>query len=275
MIASIRSEWRKTRRRPAFLVSAALLPAAMLFAYIYLYWSYTHPTAREAATAAHDLAGLYPADFTNNALQIAFALGALVAIVVGAIGFGSEYGWGTIKTLLSQRPGRLANLAGRLATLGACMAILTLAIFGASAIGSLAAALLQGQPIVWPGASTVAGAVGGIWLIYSTYALLGAGLGVVFRQAAAAVAISLIYLVVVERVVVQRLADVGWPPGVNAGKLFIGVNATALVQLLDTAPAPHAPAPAVGAGQAVLVLSAYALLFIVVAAGLVWRRDVT
>jgi hypothetical protein len=264
------------RQRPAFIVSAALFAAAMLLADAYLHWSATHPSARTAATAAHDLAGLYPPAFANNALQIAFALGAPVAIVLGAIVFGSDYGWGTVKTLLTQRPGRMANLAGRLAMLGAGMCMLAVVIFAASATGSLAVALLHRQPVTWPAAADVARALGGTCLALSTYALLGAALGVVFRQAAAAVGVSLIYVVLIERVIVQRLSEVGWSPAVNAGKLFVGVNAGALAQFVNTGPPPsHAAAPAVSAGQAVLTLAAYALLFIAVSAGLVWRRDVT
>jgi ABC-type transport system involved in multi-copper enzyme maturation permease subunit len=276
MISSIRAEWRKLRQRPAFAVSTTLLAAVSLFAYAYLYWRGTNPTARNAASAAHDLAGLLPAQFANNALPAAFTLGTLVAIVVGAIAFGSEYGWGTIKLLLTQRPGRLAELTGRVVVLSGCTAILTLALFGASAAGSLGAALAERQPVAWPPAGDVALAVGSTWLVLSTYALLGAVLGIALRQPAAAVGVSLVYVVLVERVVVQRLGELGWQPAENAGKLFMGVNAGALGQFLNTAPrAPGAlPAP-VGPGQAALVLAAYALFFVIVSAGLVWRRDVT
>ena len=38
--------------------------------------------------------------------------------MLGVFALGSEYGWGTLKTLFTQRPGRLRVFAAKLAALG-------------------------------------------------------------------------------------------------------------------------------------------------------------
>jgi len=42
---------------------------------------------------------------------------------------GSEYSWGTTKTMLTQRPGRLTNWSGRVVVFAAGLAIMALVLF--------------------------------------------------------------------------------------------------------------------------------------------------
>src|SRR5262245_36541909 len=102
MIGSIRSEWRKLRRRPAYLVGTAVVVAVTILVYVVNYWQFTWPSAASAAQAALDKQTLYPADFVLNVIGASFPLGAALAIVLGALSTGAEYGWGTMKTLLTQ-----------------------------------------------------------------------------------------------------------------------------------------------------------------------------
>jgi hypothetical protein len=59
------------------------------------------------------------------------------------------------------------------------------------------------------------------------------------------------------------------------GNLFVGQNATALLQSFTSPAFGRSLAPAIGADQAVLVLAAYFVGLMVVAAGLLRLRDVT
>src|SRR5207253_6852725 len=88
-----------------------------------------HATAtRGGDRASVNIATLYPDQFVNNVMGAAFPVGAAMAIVVGALFAGSEYGWGTMKTMFTQGPGRLTVWAGRLVVFGAWMLILTLVL---------------------------------------------------------------------------------------------------------------------------------------------------
>ncbi len=47
----------------------------------------------------------YPDQFVNYVMGIGLLLGEAMAVVLGAVLAGSEYAWGTTKTMLTQRPG--------------------------------------------------------------------------------------------------------------------------------------------------------------------------
>jgi hypothetical protein len=59
------------------------------------------------------------------------------------------------------------------------------------------------------------------------------------------------------------------------GHLFVGQNAGDLLQSFTSPAFGPLPAPAIASGQAVLVLAAYVVGFVVLAAGLLRLRDVT
>src|SRR5205807_176145 len=108
MIATIKAEWRKNRFRPAFLVSSGVMAALVAFFYATNWYLALHPAASQRAGGSNILA-LYPDQFVNSAMGAAYPIGAAIAIVLGALLAGSEYSWGTMKTMLTQRSGRLTT----------------------------------------------------------------------------------------------------------------------------------------------------------------------
>jgi ABC-type transport system involved in multi-copper enzyme maturation permease subunit len=275
MIGSVKSEWRKLRQRPAYLVGTALVVAVTVLVYAVNYYQFTWPSAASAAQAAVNKPTLYPAYFVLNVIGASFPLGAAMAIVLGALTSGAEYGWGTLKTLLTQRPGRLTGLAGRLVAMGLWMGMLSVLLYAVGALCSLMIALVDGHAISWPGGLVIAQALGATWLILGCYSLFGVALGFVFRQAAAAIGLGIIYLVLLQTIVVRFVTGLGsayhW-----VVKAFDGESAGSLVQSFGSAvPDPHAPPPLMGGTEAVLVLAAYAVAFTVISAGLLRWRDVT
>jgi ABC-2 type transport system permease protein len=198
-----------------------------------------------------------------------------MALVLGALATGSECGWGTIKTILTLGPGRIQTLVARLAAAAVGVALLTALYYGAGAVASLVVAVVDGHAVVWPAAIDLVKALGATWLVLYTFGLLGMALGFVFRQAAAAVGLGLVYLVVVE-VIVSRFitgfhgGDYQW-----IAKGLSGANATALVQSFGQVLAdPRAAAPLVGGTQAVATLAVYAVAFALASAALLRWRDV-
>jgi ABC-type transport system involved in multi-copper enzyme maturation permease subunit len=275
MIGTVRAEWRKLARRPANQIAAGGVVAVVALVYVVGYIDYTWPAAGQAASAALLKHGLYPGGLVQNLMNFAMPVGAAIALVLGALATGSEYGWGTMKTALTLGPGRVQTLLAKLVAAGLGVVLLTAVLFASGAIASLIVALVDGHAIAWPAAADVAKSFGAISLILYTFGLLGMALGFVFRQAAAAVGIGLVYLVVIETILGRFIngfqgGDYRW-----ITKGLSGANATALVQSFGQIVAdPRAPAPLVGATQAVVTLAIYAVAFVLVSAALLRRRDV-
>jgi ABC-type transport system involved in multi-copper enzyme maturation permease subunit len=275
MIGTIQAEWRKLAGRPANLIALGALVAVVALIYTVGYIEYTWPAASQAASAALLKQGLYPGGLIQNLMNFPMPLGAAAALVLGALATGSEYGWGTMKTVLTQGPGRIQTLVAKFVAAGLGVVALTAVLYASGAIASAIVALVDGHAIAWPAAIDVAKAIAATSLIVYCFGLLGMALGFVFRQSAAAVGIGLVYLVVVEAILGRFVSgfhggDYRW---ITRG--LAGSNAMALVQSFGQIIAdPHAPAPLVGATQAVVTLAVYAAAFAVVSATLLRGRDV-
>jgi ABC-type transport system involved in multi-copper enzyme maturation permease subunit len=269
MIATIKSEWRKNRFRPALLIGTALMGALPIVAYAVNWFQATNPGNSERPVT---LASLYPDQFLNNALGASFPLGAAMAIVLGAIIAGSDYNWGTLKTVLMQGPGRLSFWAGRLVVFSAWMAIITIVVFAVAAACSTVVALFEAHTITWPAFELIAKGFGAIWLILIVNGTIGLALGVVIRQSATALGIGLVYFLSVEGILLRFVDGLNNGSYQWIGKLFVDQNASALLQHLVT----NMPvAPTIGVAQAILVLAAYGLGLTALAAGFLRMRDVT
>ncbi len=268
MIATIKSEWRKNRFRPAFLVGSGLMAAITVLFYSVSWYQATHPGSAQDPVS---ILSLFPGNFVNNAMGAGFPLGAAMAIVLGAILSGSDYSWGTLKTVLTQGPGRLTSWTGRVIVFMAWMAILTLVMFAVGAGYSILIAATQDHAIVWPAAIDIVKGLGTMWLLLAAFGSVGLALGVLIKQSAAALGIGLVYLLAVEILAVRFIDGLNSGAYKWIGDLFIGQNATALTQNF----AGQAVSSSIGAEQAVLVLAAYIVGLFIVASALIRRRDVT
>jgi len=268
MIATIRAEWRKNRFRPAFLVGSGLIAAITLLVFSANWYQALHP-----GTAAHPapLASLYADQFVNNVMGAGFPLGAAMAIVLGALLAGSEYSWSTLKTVLTQGPGRLTTWAGRVIVFGAWMGILTVILFAIGAAYSAVITSLEGHSIVWPAVSEIVKGFGAVWLIFGVFGAIGLALGVLIRQSAAALGVGLVYLLSVEIIIVRFIDTINNGAYKWIGDGFAGPNATALINQISG----HTNGITISAQQALIVLSAWLIGFLVVAAGLQRVRDIT
>ena len=273
MIATIKSEWRKNRFRPVFLVSSGIIGAITILVYSLNWYQALHPAPRDRGPVS--LLTLYPEQFVNNIMSAGFPLGAAIAIVAGAIYAGSEYSWGTWKTMLTQHPGRLTVWAGRVTVFTIWMGIITLVLFAIGAASSVVVASFQSHAIAWPAAVDVAKGFGAIWLIFVVNGAIGLALGVLIRQSAAALGVGLIYVLAVEIIAVRFIDSINNGAYQWIGNLFVNQNASALAQSFTSPAFGRTVAPAIGAEHAVLVLVAYGVGLLIVAAGLLRLRDVT
>jgi ABC-2 type transport system permease protein len=272
MIATIKAEWRKNRFRPGFLVSSAIVAAITVLLYGVSWYQALNPgTARQPVS----LLTLYPDQFVNNIMGAGFPLGAAIAIVLGALIAGSEYSWGTMKTALTQGPGRLTTWFGRVVAFEAWMGILTAILFVVGGASSVVVASFQGHAITAPAIVDIAKGFGTIWLVFAVNGAIGLALGTLIRSSAAALGVGLIYVLAVEVIAVRFIDSINNGAYKWIGDLLVNQNATALTQSFTSPAFGRSLAPSIGAEQAVLVLFAYFAGLIVVAAALIRQRDVT
>ena len=280
MINAFKAEWRKLRQRPAvWILGGILLVALVLFGYAFQWIQLQFPAKNFhnelGLTPAQLKVALYPVNFVKNSLEGVGVLGGALALVLGALAVGSEFGWGTVKTVYTQQPSRLQALAGQLGVIGVITAIYSVAFFALAALCSWIIASIDGQAATWPAAIDILKAMGASWLIFGCWALFGMALGYLFRQSAMAIGIGLSYLLVIEGILFRVLNgfDASWVSTVE--KFFAGQNATALLRSFGQVfPAPGAAAPLVSAGEAVLVLAIYTAVFAAASALVVRARDV-
>jgi len=266
MIATIKAEWRKNRFRPAFLVSSGLIAGITVLVYSSNWYLATHPGAAERAIS---LTQLYPDQFVNNVIGAGFPLGAAMAIVLGAILAGSEYSWGTLKTLFTQGPGRLTTWTGRMVAFTVWMGILTIILFAVGAAYSVLIVSVNNQAIAWPSVVDIAKGFGAIWLILTVNGALGMAIAVLVRQSAAAIGIGVVYLLSIEIIAVRFISSISNGDYKWIGNLFVGQNASALLGHLS-----NAKGVTISTEQALVVLFAWLVALLIVAAGLQRVRDV-
>ncbi len=223
---------------------------------------------------------LLPGGMAGNVIRIFPVFGGVFALMLGVLTIGSDYGWDTVKTLFTQRPGRLAVLAGKLLALGVVLLCFTLTVFAGGAIASLVIALSEDADVDWPSAWLLVRALAAGWFILAVWATVGVMLAVLSRGTALAIGIAILYALVIEGLL-SALAD-----SVDAiepvAQIFVRANAYSIATALgasreriaDSGPGSFT-GPYVDTAQAVIVLAAYLVVSVAVSAAVLRRRDVT
>ena len=286
MLAAFTWESFKLLRRPAVWVCIGLLLAlAVGLGYLTFYLVYTYAPSGpnsglpRGVTLRDFKIALYPENFVKQTLTQWGVLGGVFALIVGVLMQGSEYGWGTIKTLYTQRPGRVALLAGKLGALSLAVLVLVLALFAIDALSSYVVASIDGKSTALPAGVDILKGLAAGWLIFEFWAVFGFFLATLFRQSALAIGLGLAYAIVIEGIIFQIAGNFGgdtvkrvlsWFPLANTGYLSQSFGAAVPAGLARTIAKPVADA-----NHAVLVLLIYMTVFIALASVLVSRRDVT
>ena len=270
----IAAELLVMRKRPATWILLGIWTLLGVF------FAYVIPYALDPQDAPGGVAELLPQSLAGNLLSGFPFFGGVFALMLGVFALGSEYGWDTLKTLFTQRPGRLRVFAAKLAALGMALVPFVVVLFVAGAVASVVIAQLEDAPVVFPSAWLLVRAVAAGWLMLATWAALGVLLGVLTRGTSLAIGIGILYALVIEGLlsafadsvsVLQPLTDV-----------FLRANGYSLAKGLGSsvdAIGSNGPGsfsgPFVAAGQALAVLVAFAALFSGLAGVLLRRRDVT
>jgi ABC-2 type transport system permease protein len=284
LLGATRAELLKTAKRAAPWVLLGIgLAILVILSYVLTWLIYTHPPPGtqlpRGTTAAQLKRGLYPAGFVQTVLS--GGLSGVLALILGVLLVGSEFSWGTLKTLFTQWPGRMETLAAKILALAVAVAVGVVAMFAMAAICSLVIAAVDGHTLAdWPSAGTIVKGMLSAWLIWGWSALFGAALSVIFRQAALAIGLGLAYSLVIEGLVFGILGSIGGDFIETLRKFFPGPNASALQQAFSVTGAAsrqggQVSGGSIGAGEAAIVLGLYCAAAIAVCAVLLRTRDVT
>ena len=272
MLDDIRAEARKLLRRPAiWTLLAVALTLSLIFTYIVPYAGYAGGTS--GPTADRGLAAMLPDQLVGNAIGgLPVFLGALM-LILGVLTVGSEYAWGTWKTLLTQDPSRIRVYAAKLAV--ALLAALAgvVAVFAAGAAASALIASGENAPLDWPAVGDVLVGIGAGWLIAAMWTVLGALLAIVLRGVALPVGLGLVWLLAVQSLLSLIAAPLlGWVAQLQKG--LPGPNAGSLVAALGGGTDTPGVEAVVGGGQAALVIAAYVIAFAALGGATLRRRDI-
>lgn len=285
MGASFSAEALKLRKRPATWVLGIIwIAAIVLLAYFLTYAFLSVPpqvppdapagTEQQAqAVQEEQLQLLYPESFVSNVISGFSNIGGPIALILGALAIGSEYSWGTLKTILTQRPSRLGAFFGKLLALGVVVVALTVLAFVAAAVCSYIIAGLQDASVNWPAASRVFSGFGAGALILAAWALFGLFLATLFRSTALAIGIGLVYALVLEGILFSLPIQNDTLD--NAREYLLGQNTTFLANsFTDNLPQGFgSQPPPVDATHAALVIGGYAVVFAVISVILFRQRD--
>ena len=276
-----RAELFKLVRRPAawtLLAAAALL--SQVFGYLIPFLSYAGSSSgpMEGVPKESILESTLPDQIVASTLGGFPVFAGALALVFGALVLGSEYGWGTVKTVLSQRPSRTAVLAGQALALAVSVAIGVLILFVLGSVSSTAIALAEDRTVEFPSLLDVLSGYGAGVAIMLMWASLGGVLGVVLRGVALPIGLGVVWVLGVENLVsgvassvltaLRPLRDV--LPGINSGSLASAVMPDR-PRGVDTPPGINAD---VADGRALLTVLCYVAVCAAVALWTYRRRDV-
>lgn len=247
---------------------------ALVFAYIVPYVQYLNGSTRRP------LEDLLPPHLVAQ-LTVGFPFfGGVIALMLGVLAVGSDYGWGTLKTLFTQRSGRLRIFAAKLGGLALTLVAFVLVVYAFGALASYLIAAREGVDGGSPSAWLLVRGLGAGWLILAAWAALGVLLAVLSRGTSLAIGIGILYALVIEGLLSALASEIGLLD--HLVQLFLRANGYSLAAALGVAAADMSDrgpgsfsGPLVSGGQALLVLAVYLVVLLAGSASLLRRRDVT
>ena len=276
-MSSVAAELLVLRKRASTKILLGVWVAlGLLFAYALPYLTYRNGGDGPSAP----LGMLLPARLADNLLGGFPFFGGVLALMLGVFTVGSDFGWDTLKTVFVQGPSRLRVFGAKVIALALTLVPFAIAIFIAGAVASVLIAGAEDAAVHWPSAWELIRGIAAGWFVLAAWAAFGVFLAVMSRGTALAIGLGILYALVIEGLLSALASQVGWLDSIV--EFFLRANAYSLVTaigvpasgLTENGPGSFA-GPFVGAGQAVLVMSAYAACFLVASAVLLRRRDVT
>ena len=274
MIGSVRAELLVLGKRAStWILLGIWATLALVFAYVVPYATYLNGSTQDP------LADVLPRNLVAALMQGFPFFGGVIALMLGVLTFGSEYGWGTLRTLFTQQPGRLQVFGAKLLALAAALGLFVLVVFAVGTLTSTVIALREGADLGWPSGWLLVRGLAAGWLILGVWAALGVLLAVLFRGTALAIGIGILYTLVIEGLLSALASQVGLVD--RLVEFFVRANGYSLVVGLgvssddvgDSGPGSFS-GPFVEGEQALLTLILYGSAFLLLSGWLLRRRAV-
>ena len=251
-----------------------------IWALLGVFFAYIVPYALDPEDATGGVEQFLPESLPATLIEGFPFFGGVFALMLGVFALGSEYGWDTLKSLFTQRPGRLRVFAAKLAALAIVLVPFVLVLFAIGAVTSVVIAQIEGAPADFPSAWLLLRAAAAGWLILFAWATFGVLLGVLTRGTSLAIGVGILYALVIEGLLSAFADSVSLFEPLT--QVFLRANGYSLAEALGTSaeaiqsngPGAYS-GPIVGSAQALAVLVASAAAFAALAALVLRRRDVT
>ncbi len=185
MIAYLQFEWLKLSKRmmPRILMALIIGLTAVTF------WG--------QGTRSHFRGNLFLPRGWLVGLTLFSFFAAFFWPVLGGTWAGNEYGWGTIRTILTRRPYRIQHVLATLAILTAGVGVGILAVLAVATVGSLAISELTGNPAwissIWSGTFFLVLIKGFLaaWFVSTFYLLFAYAAATIARSAAVGIGVGI------------------------------------------------------------------------------------
>ena len=222
------------------------------------------------------IAPLLPDAFVSGTLSGFPFYGGAIALMLGVLSIGSEFGWGTFKTLFTQRAGRGQVFAAKTGALAIILIPFVLVEFMIGAVASAFIASREGAAMEWPPLQDIVAGVGAAWIILATWAVFGMLLAVATRGTSLAIGIGIIWALVIEGLLGSFATSISWLSWTN--DVMLRSNAYSLIRPLGGVSEAEGPGifdgPYVDVTQALLTMTVMVATGIGVSYALLRRRDV-
>lgn len=262
------------RHRGSFTaVSVVWLLQIVLFAYLVNYIVAMTVTELPADAVAAMKESLLPSTVAGAVTGSLPMYGGPVMVILGAlIGAGDERS-GVIRTVLSRCPERGRLIAAKSVALTLLVGVVMVVTFIVAFLCSMGVSLIDGAELVFPTFADVAVGFGSSWLIGTTWAMFGLALAVITRSLAGAIAIGLLWGLVVEQAL-HGLAMVAAPLEAVRAVLLSGASSVLAEATGSSDGAMPMAAPDAGVPLAIVVLAGWITVSAVVSVTVFRRRDV-
>jgi ABC-2 type transport system permease protein len=218
---------------------------------------------------------LKPARLTDLGMGLVTGLGSILMIVFAASHVGTEWAWGTLRTLLASGASRLGFLVTKYVTLVAYAAVYMAVGIAAALAASFVVSSQAGLDTSGIDAGLIASAAGRGLYAFLPYMALASLIALWFRSAGGGIAAGLVINFtesIAAGLLISLNRDLAW-----IANLGISRNVQAIARASATADTggPPGAVPLPDQAQAALVLALWTLIFVALA---VWRlrnRDIT
>ncbi|HXT33984.1 MAG TPA: ABC transporter permease [Chloroflexota bacterium] len=273
MIAFLSFEWFKLRKRRMPWIILALILALTILAF----WG--------QATRGDGRPNLFLPRGWLAALSFCSFFAPFFWPVLAGSWAGNEYGWGTIRAVLTRRPNRITHVLAALVVLLAALVAALLAILVVASVAGIVVSLATGNGVFTSGILSgdfLLVLLKGLltaWYVSAFFLLIAYVAAVMFRSAAVGIGFG-VGSTLAQFVLQRILGDLGgtWKtiadhfPVVYANYMITQVVWSQLVPGTNLASvSPNAPS----AGQSLLALAIYAVIALALMLGAVRARDIT